>query len=138
VGIAGVILLTAYIVQRSMVYGNLFLPFLDPYVLSPEGYVFYPAMILFIPFLFFLTKDSKIDRQIGNLSFSIYLLGTPVVELTLFFGNQYPHLKNYIHNNISVLVITIALAICIYLTIEKPIEVIRRRRVEKNKVQDTV
>ena len=55
-------------------------PFLDSVVSKAQGYAFYLEITLFMPFLFLATKDSKIDRFTGNLSFSTYLLVHPIMH----------------------------------------------------------
>lgn len=127
-GITGVILLVAYIAQRSWAHGNAFLPILDPYVFTFKGYVFYFLMTLFIPFLFLLTRNSKVDRFIGNFSFSTYLLGTPVIFIFAHVDNNFQHLRPYIYNHLSIFIVIFTLAYCIHRVIEKPIERIRERR----------
>jgi peptidoglycan/LPS O-acetylase OafA/YrhL len=123
-GIAGIIFFVAYIVYKSFAYGNFFLPFLDPVITTAQGYAFYLAITLFIPFLFLATKDSKIDRFIGNLSFSTYLLATPI------YHYNHTNLNNFGTENIHLVtaIMTAALSLCIYFAIEKPIEAIRVRR----------
>lgn len=128
-GIAGIILLLAYIAQRSFAYGNFFLPFLDPYVHTVHGYIFYSIFTIFIPFLFLVSKNSKLDRSIGNLSFSIYLLGTPVIAVAGIIKKDFPSLATYF-NHATVLLLTAIIALCIYFLIERPIEIFRGKRIE--------
>ena len=123
-------MVVVYLAQRSFVFGNIFLPFLDPFVHSKQGYIFYPLMTIAIPYLFLLSKDSKIDRTIGNLSFSVYLLGTTITSHIVRLNLQYNDLNWLKH--FLVLSITIIVAGGIYKFIEKPIEVLRSKRVEKN------
>jgi peptidoglycan/LPS O-acetylase OafA/YrhL len=124
--ISGIIVFLVYITYKAYAYGNFFLPFLDPTVNTGQGFAFYVTFTLFMPFLFLATKDSKIDRFIGNLSFSTYLLATPTRQLIdtnqNIFGTENIHLVT--------LIMTLTLSLNIYLAIEKPIEAIRVRRLK--------
>ncbi len=126
-GIAGIIFFLAYIAYKSIVYGNFFLPFLNPMVHTAKGYAFYSAITLFIPFLFLVTKSSKIDRFIGNLSYSIYLLAPVSIHLGETFQSNF----KYLNIHMAALVTVIIISLCVYFSIEKPIESIRVKRVRE-------
>ena len=124
-----VVFFVAYIAYKSFIYDDFFLAFIAPTVNSRYRIVVYSVIaLLLIPFLFLLSKDSRIDRYMGNFSFSIYLLGTPVITYTDKLGLLYPYLNNEL---LAVLTLTIILVWIIYITIERPIENIRRGRLEK-------
>ena len=86
--------------------------------------LFYLLLAVAIPFIFNLTKNNKIDRFIGELSYPIYLIWGLRIDVTKII-TDYFHITN---ENIKGLIfygfILIA-AIVIHLLIEKPIEKIR-------------
>ena len=131
-GIGGVTFFIAYIVYKGVISNNFFLNFLDPGVHTMKGCLFYLTIALSIPFLFLVSKDSRIDRYVGNLSYSIYLLGGHVMYYSNILGRDYPYFKQ---NHLVVLIFTIVLAWCIYTIIERPVEAIRKRRIQAGVAQ---
>lgn len=120
-GVGVIIFFFAYLSYKTFVYGSFFLAFLDPGVHSIQGILFYSSLTLALPFLFLITKDCSIDRFIGNMSYSVYLLGTPCIRNASYF------FKDYDTYWVAV-VLSVAVALCIYFLIERPIEAIRIKR----------
>lgn len=77
---------------------------------------------LLTPYLFEITKNNKVDRFIGELSYPIYILHYPVLQ---YFRGVELSLSSL---GIVVFLITIALAVPVHLFIERPIDKFRQRR----------
>ncbi|MBK7666560.1 MAG: acyltransferase [Sphingobacteriaceae bacterium] len=69
-----------------------------------------------VPILFNLTKHSKIDKTIGELSYPLYIAHYPI--LTYLTNSQIP--KNTV--GLTCVGITLGLAICLHFFLEKPID----------------
>jgi peptidoglycan/LPS O-acetylase OafA/YrhL len=54
-----------------------------PYFFNNAQLIFYPAIILGLPFLFHISRQSKIDNSIGEYSYPIYLCHLIIIP---FFG----------------------------------------------------
>jgi len=88
--------------------------------------VFYLLLAVSIPFIFFLTKNNKIDNFIGNLSYPIYLLWglkiSPVPFIIKLLGTNNPKIEGLVFYLWLIL-----LAIIMHVLIEMPMEKIRAR-----------
>lgn len=80
--------------------------------------------VLSIPYIFILTKNYKIDRFLGNLSFPIYLSQALILRITV--AKSFPKIMGL---GFTTLIITISLSILLDLLVAKPIEKYRQRRV---------
>lgn len=129
IGIGGIAFLFLYIACKIYQYEGIFVGFFDAYLASVQAYILIFALALFIPFLFIATKNSKIDRFIGNLSYSIYLFHVFIIDLCRRFSPP-----TFLDNSDSFLAVTVILtilfSICVYFIIEKPIDAIRQKRVD--------
>ena len=125
IGAGGIIFFFAYIIYKAYIHGSIFMPFFDPFLDSVKGIILFAAFALFIPFLFLVSRDSKVDRFIGNLSFSMYLIHLPIAEKIHYLG-KYLGDESLV---VVVVLLTLFLSVCIYFAIEKPIETFRRKRV---------
>jgi peptidoglycan/LPS O-acetylase OafA/YrhL len=129
IGIGGITFFIIYIACKSYQYEGFFVGFFDAYLASVKAYILIFALALFIPFLFIATKNSKIDRFIGNLSYSIFLFHVTVIDLCRRFSSS-----TFSDNSDSFLAVTVILtilfSICVYFIIEKPIDSIRQKRVD--------
>ncbi len=80
----------------------------------------YPIWVIAIPFLFHLTKDLKIDRFIGELTYPVYLIHFVILEIVDVILANFSisdHISGYITAAVS-----IALSIFLYLIVFKPFE----------------
>jgi peptidoglycan/LPS O-acetylase OafA/YrhL len=104
------------------------------YQVFPESYlkniVLFVCVALFMPFAFELTKRSKIDRFLGNLSYPIYI--TQVLAIHITASKRFPVI---VDKGLTTLLLVIALAVVIDKTLSVYIEKIRVRRVNKFKHQ---
>ena len=92
----------------------------------------YATLIPAIPVLFVWTRKSQFDANIGNLSYSIYI----VHMLILGMASNILHQVN-VHVNDNVLAVTIVMvvvltSIMLYIFVEKPIDEIRQRRASED------
>lgn len=72
-----------------------------------------------IPILFYLCKDDNVDRNIGNLSYIIYLVH-PIVICCFSFNNS--SVKPLI-----VILLTVAVSLLLYIVVQRPIDRYRGR-----------
>ena len=88
--------------------------------------IFYLMLAAFIPLIFHLTKNNKLDQFIGNLSYPIYMLWGLRIDITpkimSWIGSQNTDIEGLVRYSSITL-----MAILIYLIIEKPMERIRTR-----------
>lgn len=98
---------------------------------------YFAAIAWTIPFIFNLTKNSKLDRFIGELSFPIYLIHwivlktfrNPIIEKNLI-GQRWFNTLEVIY-----ILIVILLAVGAVLMVERPLKAYRRRRFERAKLR---
>jgi peptidoglycan/LPS O-acetylase OafA/YrhL len=83
---------------------------------------------LTVPFVFNLTKDSKLDNFLGKLSFPVYMVHFLVIALFEEFWDDY--------SVFFLLLVVIAAALLIHLLIEVPIDRWRQWRVMKTPSRD--
>lgn len=103
-----------YVTQK--VSGHLLKPLGRPYMYLGT----YPLWVAAIPFLFHLTKDLKVDRFIGELTYPVYLIHFVILEIVdviLASFSISDHISGYI-----TAVVSIALSIFLYLVVFKPFE----------------
>ena len=88
--------------------------------------IFYLMLTAFIPFIFYVSKNNKLDQFIGNLSYPIYLLWGLRIDVTskvmTIIGIQNNTLEGLVRYS-SIII----LAMAMYFLIEKPMEHIRDR-----------
>jgi peptidoglycan/LPS O-acetylase OafA/YrhL len=88
---------------------------------QPRFWVFYLLLAVGIPFLFRLTKDSKWDGYVGELSYPIYLVHG------LVLGIVYGMDMGLSAKIITSLAATVLLSMAIYLFIDRPMDYFRHR-----------
>lgn len=92
----------------------------------PRLIMLFLAFILFIPASFIVTNQSKLDRVLGNLSYSIYI--SQIIVLRFLAIKRFPKV---ISPGFTALVMVIALAVLLDWLISRPIEKYRQQRVSK-------
>lgn len=92
--------------------------------------VFYSLIFCSIPFIFLAFKDNRIDRYIGELSFSIYISHHLIVSV--FHHYIYAHFKLIHYYGYAVVLVSLLLAIIFQKFIVKPLELIRVKRFSLN------
>lgn len=89
--------------------------------------IFIFILFLVIPFCFLISKNSKIDKAFGNLSYPVYLSHTLVLYLSArYFGNL-----NQDSFLVFVILATCSLSFLIVKFFEHPIDVWRQKRIKK-------
>lgn len=105
-----------------------FVVFYDNIALSYKYYFICFLFFISIPVAFDLTKKSKIDRYIGELSYPVYLIHYLVSVVTFDILKEH-HLLNYRCEIVTVL--SILTSILIMHILIKPIEIYRQQRIIK-------
>ncbi len=106
------------------VVSTLGLLFLRQYIPLYRNYdwTVYALSAVLIPWLFEYTKRLRFDRYIGELSYPIYILHTPLILiLNKMWG---------LESGALMLLLTIAVSLIAVFTIESPLEVYRQRVIE--------
>jgi peptidoglycan/LPS O-acetylase OafA/YrhL len=86
-----------------------------------KAVVFYGLVAISLPVIFNLTKRSAADRFIGDLSYPVYMLHEAVgIYLVLHYGQR----------PIAEVLIILAIAPLVLVTIDRPIDKFRQRRVQ--------
>ncbi|MFN5183280.1 MAG: acyltransferase family protein [Bacteroidota bacterium] len=96
---------------------------------SFKSWGFYLLFSLMLPFIFCFSKNSKIDRLIGELSYPIYLIH----HLIMFLLRQYfwSHTENMKWFGISTVILSLFAGVFFYLYVTAPIERYRFRILQK-------
>ncbi|QDQ27936.1 acyltransferase [Chitinimonas arctica] len=98
----------------------------EPFWIYPDldqwqCWVFFILVCVCTPFLFNLTKNSKLDTFIGQLAFPLYLGHQLVFSVVLRYY------EGPLDKAVFSLAMTLALSIVIYFAIDKPLEAYRKR-----------
>jgi peptidoglycan/LPS O-acetylase OafA/YrhL len=80
-----------------------------------------PILALVVPFLFILTRKSRLDRMAGELSFGVYLIHYPILFI---IGPAFDHMMLWLVTS----VLSIAAALVLLFTVDLPIDRWRQRR----------
>jgi peptidoglycan/LPS O-acetylase OafA/YrhL len=120
----------------SPVVGYIMLPVLVGIVLFYEqlnlfngqmkNLIFFSVVFMFLPFLFVAFKNSKIDRTIGELSFSLYISHHLVVSAFHNYFFSHPHYL-YLYGY-TVVFCSLMIAFLLQNTLVKYIETYRLKR----------
>jgi peptidoglycan/LPS O-acetylase OafA/YrhL len=143
--IAGMLLHRLYAVNsfgkldRRIGYGVLtvvvaLLVFFDRLPKPIAVYLVCASCILAIPILFDLTRKSRFDVALGNLSYPVYIVHTLIISIVV---NVVHHTNLKINEDIigfTVIVAVLIVSMLLYLAVEKPIDAIRQRRAVSIKV----
>jgi len=82
-----------------------------------------------IAFLFRETKSNKIDMELGELSYPVYLAHYPLIELYNAVFHPEPSMAQAAIRSVVILFASLAMAILIRKLVEQPIDAIRHRRI---------
>ena len=80
-----------------------------------------------IPYIFQLTKKSKLDNRIGDLSYPIYIVHMLIIYITTLLISYF---EWQIHRGWVVLIVTIIVSYLLVRFIADPVEKIRQARVK--------
>lgn len=92
-----------------------------------KDHIYLLCVVIAIPFIFELTKKSKIDRKIGNLSYIIYILHLLVISV---LNILIPNIKYQGYYSFLLIGITILGSLLIDIFILDKIEEVRQKRVK--------
>lgn len=108
----------------SIFFGTIVLTSLNYQHISYIGsYIYLLLFAICIPFVFILTKSSKLDSYIGNLSYPMYISHIFIYSVVRVIN--IPHVKN---SGIKLTFITLFFSIILHEVISRKIEVLRQRR----------
>lgn len=85
------------------------------------SWLFYVCVWVATPFLFNLSRNSRVDNTLGQLSYPIYLAHFLVIDQVNRINTR------GIEKGLVATVLTLCLAACLYALIDRPIEPFRRR-----------
>jgi peptidoglycan/LPS O-acetylase OafA/YrhL len=86
-----------------------------------EEWFFYILITITIPFLFNLSKESKFDNWIGQLSYPIYIISGLTIGVIINFTGY-----KILTKEILIIISTILFSLALVYAIEKPIEKFRK------------
>jgi len=89
---------------------------------QPVAWAFYALVALGTPALFALTRRSRIDNYLGQLSYPVYLAHILVIDWVAGIG-----LPRWLDKGLAALVLTLALSAVLYAVVDRPVERLRRR-----------
>ena len=118
-------ILLAYIIVFTIIYA--YIPAMKiEYIPFPvKDILYYFSIMISIPVLFLCFKNSKIDNQIGELSYPVYISHKLIIMI--FAGLPFIALRN----GVSITVFTIVISILLIKYISKPIDKVRQSRLNK-------
>ncbi len=115
---------------QTMLYGALLAVVLLYYQFFKDTYLkqaaLFSSMALLIPFAFEVSKASRADRFLGNLSYPIYISQSLVLKFVV--AKRFPKV---IDVGFTSLVIVVLLALLLNILVVEPIEKIKARRVRQ-------
>ena len=88
---------------------------------------FYLLTCISIPFIFLLTKKSKIDNRIGDLSYPIYIVHMFVIYVVSLIINNF---NLHINRSIVIVISTIIISYFLIKFVSDPVEKFRQSRVQ--------
>lgn len=92
---------------------------------EPRFWVLYVLFALAVPFIFQFSKNSKIDRQLGDLSYPLYLIHGVIVGILLWW--KVPFGAGYPSNLVIASLLCLLAAFALNKVIEAPAEALRTR-----------
>jgi peptidoglycan/LPS O-acetylase OafA/YrhL len=107
-----------------------------PAVLWLKKWFLYAAMVVLLPILFKISKNNKIDRYIGELSYPVYICHVLVIDmLSLVFKPNFLFFS-YSCRPLLAIILTIALSMLLNRFIADPVEKFRQQRVESSSKEE--
>jgi len=85
--------------------------------------LFFPIFFLCLPFAFHCSRNSKIDRAIGELSYPVYIVHTLVISIVHGFG---PYLWDHSLGGVATVSLSILFSLFLIRYVQNPIEIFRR------------
>lgn len=117
IGWSLVVVITVFVLHNLIINKGIFIHNISENYDTLEEWLFYILITITIPFLFNLSKKSKFDRLIGELSYPMYIVHGLVIGI-LINSTSY---KTSIQE-ILILCLTILFSIALVYGIEKPID----------------
>jgi len=118
-------ILLVYIIMFTVIYAYIPVVEINYIPFSLKDIAYYISIMVSIPILFLCYKNNKIDNQIGELSYPVYISHKLIIMI--FAGLPFIALRN----GVSIAVFTIIASILLIKFISKPIEKVRQSRLNK-------
>jgi len=100
------------------------------YSIDVKSVLFYILTALCIPSIFLLTKNSKLDNRIGDLSYPIYIVHMLIINITSLLIIKFDF---QIHRGTIVVIFTLLISYLLVKYVSDPVEKIRQSRVKISK-----
>ena len=95
----------------------------------PLRFALYAYAAVAIAFLFRETRNIKIDTELGELSYLVYLAHYPLIELYNSLFNPGPSMTEGAIRSVVILLASLAVAALVRWYVERPVDAIRHRRI---------
>lgn len=115
-------------VSLVMVYGVILAYPLMPGASHAKGIAFLIFFAIVLPYIFAATKDWRVDRKLGELSYSVYLNHVLIISVLRVCGMTTHDLGAPVVAGLSV-----GFATLVYLYVERPIDRMRQRAVNEER-----
>ncbi len=90
------------------------------------GLTYYIAFAISIPYFFTLTKENRIDRFIGELSYPVYI--THMIFAKILFSLHIPTIP-YL-NSLIITILTLIFSVLLVITLQNPIDRLRHKKLQ--------
>lgn len=95
-----------------------------------KQWVYYFVVMFSIPYLFVYSKNSRIDRRIGELSYGIYISHVFVISLMTVISHEFvDHARQMRYLGAIVSLFSVVFAVCLYKYVQVPIDRYREGRI---------
>ncbi len=113
------------VIQKiSFLYLLIFIIFFDRLHIWHKEEILYGSFVLLLPAIFEFTKSTRFDREIGELSYPIYILHIFIIQVMDFF---------HVESTLLAILLSVVFSFIITKTITKKIEDYRASRITKLK-----
>ena len=92
----------------------------------PQFWLFYLSAAAAIPAIFTLTKTSRIDAFLGELSYLVYISHMLVIGLVMYSWNQYLSFIPYDYRRLICAIAVVIVAVLLHVLIQRPVDVRRK------------
>jgi peptidoglycan/LPS O-acetylase OafA/YrhL len=111
--------------------------FVLPYWWFWEGHRFYLLVALALPSLFQVARRFPLDRWLGELSYPIYLVHLAVLSIGGTLATRWPDIQDHDAVSLTMIIVTVLIAIAYVHWIDVPFERWRQRRATKGTQERT-
>lgn len=96
-----------------------------------KQWIYYFVVMFSLPYLFIYSKNSRIDRRIGELSYGIYISHLFVISLMTVISYEFvEHARQMRYLGIITVAFSVVFAVCLYKYVQIPIDRYREGRIK--------